>query len=90
MNSFLSSHLPFLLLFSSSITSLHHNNNTYLINQHYQITINMQNEQGQGVSHASDSALPQKVQEKVPSSVEHKVCAVIRQSSNTIHLLHFL
>lgn len=33
----------------------------------------IQNERGQGVSHATDSALPQKVQEKVPASVEHKV-----------------
>lgn len=32
-----------------------------------------QNERGQGVSHATDSSLPQSVQEKVPSDVEHKV-----------------
>ncbi|KAK3674256.1 hypothetical protein LTR78_005725 [Recurvomyces mirabilis] len=31
------------------------------------------NEHGQGVSHAKDSALPQKAQEAVPGSVEHKV-----------------
>ncbi|KAF3046267.1 hypothetical protein E8E11_000430 [Didymella keratinophila] len=33
----------------------------------------MQNDKGQGVSHANDSALPQKVQEKVPASIEHQV-----------------
>ncbi|KAF2480983.1 hypothetical protein BDY17DRAFT_325709 [Neohortaea acidophila] len=31
------------------------------------------NDRGQGASHASDSVLPQKVQEKVPKSVEEKV-----------------
>ncbi|OSS44637.1 hypothetical protein B5807_10457 [Epicoccum nigrum] len=33
----------------------------------------MQNDKGQGVSHATDSKLPQKAQEKVPSSIEHQV-----------------
>jgi hypothetical protein len=33
----------------------------------------MQNERGQGVSHATDSKLPETVQSKVPASVEHKV-----------------
>ena len=32
-----------------------------------------QNERGQGVSHATNSSLPQSVQEKVPSSIENKV-----------------
>ena len=34
---------------------------------------NMQNDKGQGVSHAGDSAVPQKIQEKAPSSVEHQL-----------------
>ncbi|EMC98016.1 hypothetical protein BAUCODRAFT_47566, partial [Baudoinia panamericana UAMH 10762] len=31
------------------------------------------NEHGQGVSHAKDSQVPQKVQEKVPSGLEHQL-----------------
>ena len=37
---------------------------------HYQPNINMQNDKGQGVSHAKDSQLPQGAQEKVPSYVD--------------------
>ncbi|GAM89548.1 hypothetical protein ANO11243_075870 [Dothideomycetidae sp. 11243] len=33
----------------------------------------MQNDKGQGVSHANDSALPQKVQEKAPGKLEHEI-----------------
>ena len=33
----------------------------------------MQNDKGQGVSHASDSQVPQKVQEKAPSQLEHEL-----------------
>jgi hypothetical protein len=34
----------------------------------------MQNQQGQGVSHASgDSAVPQKIQEKAPKGLEEKL-----------------
>ena len=33
----------------------------------------MQNEKGQGVSHATDSQVPQKVQEKVPAGLEHEL-----------------
>ncbi|KAJ4984533.1 hypothetical protein SVAN01_09934 [Stagonosporopsis vannaccii] len=33
----------------------------------------MQNERGQGISHANDSQLPKKVQEKASSSIEHQI-----------------
>ena len=33
----------------------------------------MENEKGQGVSHASDSQVPQKLQEKVPAELEHEL-----------------
>jgi cation transport regulator ChaB len=33
----------------------------------------MQNDKGQGVSHATDSSVPQKAQEKVPAGVEHQL-----------------
>ncbi|MCJ1410040.1 hypothetical protein MMC19_004125 [Ptychographa xylographoides] len=33
----------------------------------------MQNEKGQGASHATDSQLPGKVQEKVPTDIEKQV-----------------
>ena len=33
----------------------------------------MQNDRGQGVSHATDSSVPQKIQEKAPSKLEHEL-----------------
>jgi len=33
----------------------------------------MQNEKGQGISHATDSQVPQKIQEKAPSKLEHEL-----------------
>jgi hypothetical protein len=38
------------------------------LNSHTSSNFNMQNDKGQGVSHAKDSQLPQKVQEKVCST----------------------
>ncbi|KAI4854552.1 hypothetical protein E4T44_00097 [Aureobasidium sp. EXF-8845] len=33
----------------------------------------MQNERGQGVSHATDSQVPGKIQEKAPAKLEHEL-----------------
>ncbi|TID13184.1 hypothetical protein E6O75_ATG10257 [Venturia nashicola] len=33
----------------------------------------MQNEKGQGVSHATSYSVPQKIQEKAPSKLEHEL-----------------
>jgi hypothetical protein len=35
--------------------------------------ISMQNDKGQGVSHATDSQFPQKIREKAPSKLEHEL-----------------
>ena len=35
--------------------------------------IKMQNEHGQGVSHATDSKVPSKIQEQAPSKLEHEL-----------------
>ena len=36
-------------------------------------TFRMQNDKGQGVSHATDSSVPQKIQEQAPSKLEHEL-----------------
>lgn len=58
----------------SLTTDLHRSSPWKLIQpfQFYAVhtSANMQNDKGQGVSHANDSALPQKVQEKVRIEVE--------------------
>ncbi len=45
----------------------------------------MQNDKGQGVSHATDSQVPQKVQEKVPSKLEHELPDVSTLVSIDLH-----
>lgn len=60
------SHLFFLFLLQQQLTLTFTTSTTLYKHLKPPIpVINMQNEKGQGVSHASDSALPQKVQEKV-------------------------
>nr|POF26420.1 hypothetical protein CFP56_22569 [Quercus suber] len=43
---------------------------------------NMQNERGQGVSHASDSQVPGKIQERVPQSVEDKLPDAVHDTNS--------
>ena len=48
----------------------------------------MENDKGQGVSHATDSQVPQKVQEKVPSKLEHELPDVSALTPCDLHAIN--